>query len=237
MKSAGEEPVDPGACRWVLPDPLQADHVGLAGVGADLDPATLIAAYRSGLFPMPIGQGDTLDVGWWSPDPRGVIPLDGVIISRSLHKARKRFEIRVDSAFVEVVRACADPRRDGAWINDAIAAAYTDLYALGWAHSVEAWSLDTGELAGGLYGVAIGGLFAGESMFHWRTDASKVALCALTEMLEAGGGVLLDCQWQTRHLATLGCVNVKRETYLEGLREAVLLPQLHLSPANSTLGA
>ncbi len=233
MISEGERPVDPGECRWVLPDPRDADHVGLAGVGADLDPATLVTAYRRGLFPMPIGDGDTLDIGWWSPDPRGVIPLDGLLVSRSLHKARKRFEIRVDTSFIEVVRACADPRRDGAWINDAIATAYTDLHALGWAHSVEAWSVDTGELAGGLYGVAIGGLFAGESMFHWRTDASKVALCTLVEMLEAGGGTLLDCQWQTRHLATLGCVNIKREAYLERLEAAVNAPQLQLALAQS----
>jgi leucyl/phenylalanyl-tRNA--protein transferase len=213
----------------VLPDPADTDHVGLAGVGADLEPATLIAAYRRGLFPMPIGDGDHLDVGWWSPDPRGVIPLDGLRISRSLHKARKHFEIRIDTSFAEVVRACADPRRDGGWINDAIVAAYTRLHALGWAHSVEAWSLDTGELAGGLYGVAIGGLFAGESMFHWRTDASKVALCALVDRLETGGGTLLDCQWQTRHLASLGCVNVRRATYLEALDAAVQAPQLQLT--------
>jgi leucyl/phenylalanyl-tRNA--protein transferase len=94
---------------------------------------------------------------------------------------------------------------------------------------VEAWSLDTGDLAGGLYGVAIGGLFAGESMFHWRTDASKVALCSLVERLEAGGGVLLDCQWQTRHLASLGCVNIKRDAYLERLASAVSAPQLKLA--------
>jgi len=213
----------------VLPDPRDADHVGLAGVGADLEPATLVTAYKRGLFPMPIGEGDTLDVGWWSPDPRGVIPLDGLVISRSLHKARKRFEIRVDTAFEDVVRACADPRRDGSWINSSIASAYGDLHKLGWAHSVEAWSLDTGELAGGLYGVGIGGLFAGESMFHWRTDASKVALCALVERLEAGGGKLLDCQWQTRHLTTLGCVSVRRDDYLARLAAAVSAPQLKLA--------
>jgi leucyl/phenylalanyl-tRNA--protein transferase len=214
---------------WALPDPSSADHVGLAGVGADLEPATLVAAYRKGLFPMPIGDGDGLDFGWWSPDPRGVIPLDGLRISRSLWKATKRFEIRVDTAFADVVRACADPRRDGGWINDAIGAAYTRLHELGWAHSVEAWSLDTGELAGGLYGVAIGGLFAGESMFHWRTDASKVALVGLVDRLEKGGGVLLDCQWQTRHLASLGCVDVARAEYLERLAAAVERPQLELA--------
>jgi leucyl/phenylalanyl-tRNA--protein transferase len=213
----------------VLPDPNDADHVGLAGVGADLAPATLVAAYTKGLFPMPIGDGELLDIGWWSPDPRGVLPLDGLRISRSLHRARRHFEIRVDTSFDEVVRACADPRREGGWINDAIAAAYGELHRLGWAHSIEAWSSDTGELAGGLYGVAIGGLFAGESMFHWRTDASKVALAALVERLEAGGGRLLDCQWQTRHLASLGCVSVPRAMYLDQLSEAVKAPQLRLT--------
>ncbi len=212
----------------MLPDPNAADHVGLAGVGADLQPATLITAYRSGLFPMPIGDGETVDIGWWSPDPRGILPLDGILISRSLYRSLKHFEIRVDTAFDAVVQACADPRRAGGWINDAIASAYGELHRLGWAHSVEAWSRDTGELAGGLYGVAIGGLFAGESMFHWRTDASKVALVGLVERLEKGGGKLLDCQWQTRHLASLGCVTVSRGEYLQRLAVAIDGPQLSL---------
>ena len=229
VRSAGEGPVDPGECRWALPDPNRSDHVGLAGVGADLEPATLIAAYRRGLFPMPIGEGERLDFGWWSPDPRGIIPLDGLRISRSLWKATKRFEIRVDTAFADVVRACADPRRAGGWINDAIVEAYGELHRLGWAHSVEAWSLDSDELAGGLYGVAIGGLFAGESMFHWRTDASKVALVGLVDRLEHGGGLLLDCQWQTRHLASMGCIAVPRREYLERLAVAVEAPQLRFS--------
>lgn len=221
-------PVPVGECVWALPDPEDADHVGLAGVGADLEPATLVAAYRNGLFPMPLGDDDTATFGWWSPDPRGIIPLDGLRISRSLWKATKRFEIRVDTAFADVVRACADPRREGGWINDAISAAYSRLHELGWAHSVEAWSPETGELAGGLYGVAIGGLFAGESMFHWRTDASKVALVGLVDRLEAGGGVLLDCQWQTRHLSSLGCVAIPRSEYLEKLAVAIQAPQLRL---------
>ena len=220
--------IDPGPCRWKLPDPTDTDHVGLAGVGADLEPSTLIAAYRSGLFPMPLGEGAKTGIGWWSPDPRGVIPLDGLLISRSLYKATRAFEIRVDTAFDEVVQACADPRRSGGWITDAFRKAYGELHRLGWAHSVEAWSRD-GELAGGLYGVAVGGLFAGESMFHWRTDASKVALVGLVERLSAGGGQLLDCQWQTQHLMSLGCINVARAEYLERLREAVAAPQLSLS--------
>jgi leucyl/phenylalanyl-tRNA--protein transferase len=222
------EPVEPPVTPWVLPDPNDADRVGLVGVGADLAPGTLLAAYRSGLFPMPFGdvaQSETM--GWWSPERRAVLPLDGLLVSRSLHKARKQFEIRIDTAFVEVVQACADPRRAGGWINGAIADAYTELHRLGWAHSVEAWSHD-GTLAGGLYGVAVGGLFAGESMFFWRTDASKVALVSLVERMEAGGGVLLDCQWLTKHLASLGAIEIKRADYLAWLAKAVALPQLRL---------
>lgn len=228
MKSAGEGPVDPGPCRWILPDPRDTDHVGLAGVGADLEPSTLIEAYKRGIFPMPMGDGDSLTVGWWSPDPRGILPLDNLRVTRSLQKSRRDFSVTVDTAFARVVEACADPRRDGAWINESIFSAYNRLHEMGWAHSVEVWSHDTGELAGGLYGVAIGGLFAGESMFHWRTDASKVALCELIERLKAGGGVLLDCQWQTQHLASLGCVNVERDEYLDRLQAAVAAPQLLL---------
>ena len=220
--------IDPGPCQWELPDPTDTDHVGLAGVGADLEPSTLIAAYRRGLFPMPIGEGDKTGIGWWSPDPRGIIPLDGLRVSRSLRRAAKDFEIRVDTAFADVMRACADPRRAGGWINDAIFRAYGELHRLGWAHSVEAWSRE-GELVGGLYGVGIGGLFAGESMFHWRTDASKVALVGLVGRLNEGGGVLLDCQWQTRHLMSLGCVEVARAEYLARLAVALQSPQLHLS--------
>ena len=228
VNKPSQAPVDPGPCRWNLPDPTDTDHVGLAGVGADLEPSTLVAAYRQGLFPMPIGDGDKVGFGWWSPDPRGVIPLDGLRVSRSLRKSAKNFELRVDTAFDDVVIACADPRRAGGWINDAVRRAYGELHRLGWAHSIEAWTRD-GELAGGLYGVAIGGLFAGESMFHWRTDASKVALVGLVDRLNAGGGQLLDCQWQTQHLMSLGCVEVPRDEYLRRLAEAIAAPQLYLT--------
>jgi leucyl/phenylalanyl-tRNA--protein transferase len=227
VDAPSQTPVDPGPCVWQLPDPNDTDHVGLAGVGADLEPSTLIAAYRAGLFPMPMGEGSRTQLGWWSPDPRGVIPLDGLRVSRSLRKAVQHFEIRVDTAFDDVMRACADPRRSGGWINDAFRKAYGELHRMGWAHSVEAWTRD-GELVGGLYGVAIGGLFAGESMFHWRTDASKVALVGLVERLNRGGGLILDCQWQTQHLMSLGCINVARREYLERLAVAVTSPQLQL---------
>jgi len=195
-----------------------ADPVGVVGVGADLEPGTLLAAYRAGMFPMPIGGGRK--IAWWSPDPRGILPLDGLHLSRSLRQACRRFEIRVDTDFASVVSACADPRRDGGWINRAIIEGYTTLHQLGWAHSVEAWD-DTGELAGGLYGVSIGGLFAGESMFHRARDASKVALVGLVERLNAGGGQLLDVQWSTPHLASLGVIEVPRPDYLRRLAEAV----------------
>jgi leucyl/phenylalanyl-tRNA---protein transferase len=189
-------------------------------VGADLEPGTILQAYRSGLFPMHV---DRRNLGWWSPDPRGVLPMpDGLRVSRSLRKARRRFEIRVDTAFEDVIDGCADPSRPGRWITAEIRAAYLHLHHLGWVHSVEAWSLDNGTLAGGLYGVAIGRLFAGESMFHRRTDASKVALCGLVELLP--DDALLDVQWRTDHLATLGVVEIPRPEYLRSAAEAVRKP-------------
>lgn len=172
---------------------------------------------------MPIGH----KLAWWSPDPRGIIPLDGLVVSRSLRRSCQRFEVRVDTAFGQVIAACADPARRGAWIDKRMKSAYVRLHELGWAHSVEAWSAD-GELAGGLYGVAIGGLFAGESMFYRQRDASKVALVALVEALRAGGGQLLDVQWLTPHLASLGAVAVSRTRYHELLAGAVEQPQLVL---------
>lgn len=215
-------PVEPDPTSWAFPDPRRADG-DVVAVGADLEPGTLLAAYRRGLFPMPIRGRQ---IGWWSPEPRGIIPLDGLRVSRSLRKSCRRFEVRVDTAFDDVIDACADPRRPHGWISDGIKAAYRRLHALGWVHSVEAWSVDDGTLAGGLYGVAIGGLFAGESMFHRRTDASKVALVGLVELLRSGGDVptrLLDVQWRTDHLATLGAVEVSREEYLRRLRKALQL--------------
>jgi leucyl/phenylalanyl-tRNA--protein transferase len=222
-------PTEPPPSRWRFPTepPAGAGPAEeLVAIGADLEPGTLLAAYRSGVFPMPFRRGV---MGWWSPDPRGVIPLDGLRVSRSLRKARARFEIRVDAAFAEVIAACADRSRPGAWIDGDIRAAYTRLHQLGWAHSVEAWAPE-GQLAGGLYGVAVGGLFAGESMFHRRRDASKVALVALVGALRDGGGVLLDVQWVTPHLESLGAVAVSRSRYHELLRAAVQRPQLSLEP-------
>ena len=166
-------------------------------------------------------------MAWWSPDPRAVIPLDGLYVSRSLRKSARSFDIRIDTAFEEVIDACADPRRPGRWINSEIRGAYLRLHDLGWVHSVEAWSRADGRLAGGLYGVAVGGLFAGESMFHRATDASKVALVALVDLLRDdghdGAARVLDVQWQTKHLASLGAVEVPRVEYLRRLERALPL--------------
>ena len=202
----------------------------LVAVGADLRPGTLLAAYRAGLFPMGVGRRGAGPVGWWSPDPRGVLPLDGLRVTRSLRASAHRFEVRVDTAFDEVVAGCADPSRRGAWITPEVAAAYARLHRLGWAHSVECWR--AGELAGGLYGIAIGGLFAGESMFHRDRDASKVALVGLVTLLRADGDPrrLLDVQWRTPHLASLGVVEVPRAEYLARLRAALACPPPALPP-------
>jgi leucyl/phenylalanyl-tRNA--protein transferase len=217
-------PVEPAPSPWVFPDPREAvSRDDLIGVGGDLAPGTLLAAYRLGIFPMP-ENGVRPPMHWYSPVERGIVPIDGLVVSRSLRRSLRSFELRVDTAFSDVVAACGDPRRPQGWITGEIAAAYAELHRLGWAHSVEAWR--DGELAGGLYGVAIGGLFAGESMFHRVRDASKVALVGLVELLrdEHAAERLLDVQWVTPHLETLGAVEVPRSAYLERLDRALLLP-------------
>jgi len=219
--NARPAPIEPPPSRWELPPASAADDAGIVGVGADLEPGTVLAAYRSGLFPMPLQRPRAL--AWWSPDPRGVLPLDQLRVSRSLRKACARYEIRVDTAFDEVLAACADPRRPHGWIDRSISEAYRRLHRMGWAHSVETWTPE-GELVGGLYGIAIGGLFAGESMFHRATDASKVALVGLVERLQAGGATLLDVQWTTDHLTSLGAVDLPRSQYLVELSEALARP-------------
>ena len=210
------EPIEPPPNRWQLPPPEVADRHGLVGVGADLEPGTLLAAYRCGLFPMPMRKKV---VGWWSPDPRGIIPLDGLRVSRSLRRSCQRFEVRMDTRFRDVMVRCGDPRRPHGWITPAFVDAYTRLHDLGWANSVETY-LD-GELVGGLYGVRINGLFAGESMFHAARDASKVALVALVAHLRSSGATLLDVQWTTEHLISLGAVDVPRDEYLGRLADAL----------------
>lgn len=205
-----------------MPDPSRADDAGVVAIGADLEPGTVLSAYRHGLFPMPIRRRT---IGWWSPDPRGVIPLDGLRVSRSLRRSSRRYRVTIDTAFRRVIRECAAPDRPHGWISDQIVEAYEVLHDLGWVHSVEVWD-DQHELVGGLYGVAAGGLFAGESMFSRATDASKVALVHLVERLRTGGCVLLDVQWTTDHLKTLGAIDVPRDEYLALLARAVDLPQM-----------
>ena len=215
-------PVEPAPTGWVFPaEPPSPETGEVVGIGADLEPGTLLAAYRGGLFPMPLRRGV---MAWWSPDPRGIIPLDGVRVSRSLRRSCGRFEIRIDTAFEEVIAECADRRREGAWIDASMEAAYIRLHHLGWAHSVEAWT-PAGDLAGGLYGVCIGGFFAGESMFHRATDASKVALVALVDLLRGAGAALLDVQWATPHLRSLGAVEISRREYVSRLPHALGLPR------------
>lgn len=230
-------PVEPPPSRWELPSAAGLpEGTEIAGVGADLAPGTLLAAYRRGLFPMrlqargPIGLGP---LGWWSPDPRGILPLDGLHVSRSLRRSQRRFEVRVDTGFEDVMRGCADPGRPHGWIDRKFIAAYCGLHELGWAHSVETWEVDAdgrSRLVGGLYGVAIGGLFAAESKFHLVSDASKVAVVALVELMRRGGGVLLDVQWTTPHLASLGAIEAPRDRYLALVAAAVELPPMTTFP-------
>lgn len=220
-------PVEPPLSSWAWPRLDTASADGLVAVGADLEPGTLLAAYRTGLFPMPVRRRGP--IGWWSPDPRGVLPLPQLRTSRSLRASCRSYDITVDAAFDLVVECCADRRRPGGWITKPMQEAYGRLHRMGWAHSVETWTRESRpRLAGGLYGVAIGGLFAGESMFHRDRDASKVALVALVDLLRACGDDerrLLDVQWLTPHLASLGAIEVPRERYLRLLAAALPLAQ------------
>ncbi|MEM8923938.1 MAG: leucyl/phenylalanyl-tRNA--protein transferase [Actinomycetota bacterium] len=219
-RSPDAAPRQAPATRWSFPgiDELPPAE-DLVATGADLEAGTLIAAYSSGYFPMPVSRRE---IGWFHPDPRGVIPLDGLRVSRSLRRSVRRYTTTLNQDFEAVINACADPSRPLGWIDGRIRRAYTRLHHLGWAHSIEVW--DDEGLAGGLYGVAIGGLFAGESMFHRRTDASKVALVALVERLQGRPDALLDVQWVTPHLATLGAVEMARADYAERLPRALALP-------------
>jgi leucyl/phenylalanyl-tRNA---protein transferase len=217
--SASPMPLDPGECVWDFPSPRSADDHGIVCVGADLEPATLLHAYRRGLFPMRLG-GRAGPLAWWSPDPRGILPIGGFHASRSLRRVRSRFVITVDESFEDVMRACGDPARPHGWISEDFVDAYVGLHELGWAHSVEVRDPD-GTLVGGLYGVRIRGLFAGESMFHRVSGASKVALWVTDELLALDAATLFDVQWRTDHLATLGVVDVERDDYLARLAAAV----------------
>ena len=211
-------PIEPAPSPWDLGLGHAEEGEDLVGVGADLAPGTLLAAYRAGIFPMGLGPRGGGVLGWWSPDPRGILRPTDLRVSRSLRRSMVRFEFRVDTAFEEVVTQCAAPGREGRWITPTIARAYAELHRLGWAHSVETWR--EGELVGGLYGIAIGGLFAGESMFHRATDASKAALVHLVTLVDAEHA-LIDVQWSTDHLASLGVSEVSRTAYSQLVRAAL----------------
>ena len=211
-------PVEPMPSRFELPDPRSAEG-DVVAVGGDLSPGTILQAYRRGMFPMNLPDGH---LGWWSPVERAVIPLEGLRITRSLRQSTRRYHVSLDESFEAVIENCAYAYRPDSWITDEVIDAYTELHDLGWVHSVEVWDTD-GELVGGLYGVAIGGLFAGESMFHRARDASKVALVHLVVLMNRGG-VLLDVQWQTPHLESMGAVTIGRDAYLRRLPDALSVP-------------
>lgn len=201
------QPLAPSPWRF---DPATWPDEDCVAAGADLEPGTIVDAYRHGAFPMP-HDGELL---WWSPTRRGVLQPAAIRVSRSLQRSVRRLSVTIDESFEEVIDACADPTRPGRWIDEEIREAYVDLHRLGWAHSVETRNAD-GDLVGGLYGLSIGRLFAGESMFHRVTDASKVALVALTRLVGVDG--LIDVQWRTPHLESLGVVEWSRATYLDSL--------------------
>ena len=200
---------------WLFPDAAEAGAAGFIGFGADFTPATIVAAYRGGIFPWPHPEAE---YAWFSPDPRAVIPLDGLRISQQLGRTLRsgRFRLTVDAAFGRVIRSCAAGRAGGTWITDALIEGYCKLHRLGWAHSVEAWSED-GRLAGGLYGVAVGAMFGAESMFHRQSDASKAAMAALVQHANTIGVELLDVQVLTDHTERMGAVEIPRAQYLAEL--------------------
>jgi leucyl/phenylalanyl-tRNA---protein transferase len=207
---------------WVSPETASPD--GLVGVGGDLRSPTLVRAYCDGVFPW-YNEGDP--VLWWSPDPRAIIELNGLHISRSLARVIKsnKFQITLNKCFAEVMRACGENRDGGTWVTSEMLNSYTDLHNLGFAHSVETWVPDDESdeliLAGGVYGVAIGGFFSAESMFYRVTDASKVALAALVSQLNTRGYQLLDVQMRTEHTTRMGAIDIPRADYLRRLKEAI----------------
>ncbi len=218
----------------VFPDPELADDDGLLAVGGDLSPPRLLFAYASGIFPW-TAEGDYIP--WYSPPWRMVLVPDQAHVSRSLAKVIRRgvFEVRYDTDFAGVVAACSRvprPGQEGTWITDDMIQAYTELWRLGHAHTAEAWR--DGRLVGGLYGVTVGGVFCGESMFAREPDASKVAFVTLMGALAELGYVLVDCQVYTDHLASLGAVEWPRRAYLRALRGALDVRPSRVWPANES---
>lgn len=214
-------PIEPPSSRYELPDPAAAPPgEDLVAIGADLEPGTLLAGYRAGLFPMPDDPDRKRSrLGWYSPDPRAILPLDGLRLTRSLRRSCRRYEVRHNHDFRATVEACADPARPNRWISRSYVEAYLALHEYGWTHSFETYLHD--ELVGGLYGIRIDGLFAGEAMFHEATDASKVALVGLVAWLNETDAQLLDVQWRTDHLASLGAIEISRSEYMARLHDAL----------------
>ncbi len=209
-----------------FPHPREAGPDGLLITGGSLAPAWMLEAYKSGIFPMPLNYGQQRSLGWFSPDPRGILPLDSFHISRRLARRLRQgeFQFTVNCAFAQVVEACASPRLPdtGCWLTLAMQNAYQSLHEMGVTHSVEVWS--RGHLVGGIFGIAMGGFFAGESMFSRQTDASKAALAWLVNHLGSRGFALLDVQWTNEHTRSLGAIDIPRDEYLQKLSAAVLLP-------------
>ncbi len=212
-------PIEPPRTGVRFPDPARSRSRDILAVGTDYRPGTILAAYRAGIFPWPQSEDA---VGWFSPDPRTILPLDSLHWSRSLRRTLRKhpFRITIDEAFRRTMEACGKERKDGTWITRGMLEGYEELHRLGWAHSLEVWEGD--ELVGGIYGIAIGAAFAGESMFHRRTDASKIAFATLAERLRDGGYELFDAQVMNPHLASLGCVEIPRAEYLRRLARAIV---------------
>jgi leucyl/phenylalanyl-tRNA---protein transferase len=211
-------PIEPAAARVDLPDAHFANRDGIVALSRTMTPGLVLQAYRKGIFPWPIAQGI---VPWASPDPRALFPLERRApwprhVRRALNLP---FEVTFDQAFSEVMRACGTLRAEGTWITPDVVHSYDELNRLGWAHSIEVW--EQGGLAGGLYGLAVGSLFAGESMFHRTTGASKVAFARMVERLRERGFRVFDVQVMSPHLASLGCIEVKRDEYLRLVERCV----------------
>ncbi len=209
-----------GASRWTFPDAQEWDPTDdVVCIGADLEPETIISAYMQGMFPMHINQNQSA-LGWWSPIDRGIIELNNLRVTRSMRQSSRKMTTTFNRAFRDVMIECSYVHQKGNWITEDLIEAYCLLHGMGWAHSVEVW--DQGDkLIGGLYGIRIAGLFAGESMFHRQRDASKVALMALIGAMQMADMTLLDTQWKTEHLESLGASEIPRQEYLRRLQLAI----------------
>ncbi|HOO70486.1 MAG TPA: leucyl/phenylalanyl-tRNA--protein transferase [Spirochaetota bacterium] len=209
----------------IFPPVELADPSGILAVGGDLSPERLLMSYSLGIFPW-YSQGDP--ILWWSPDPRFVLFPDELRVSRTMRQVfrRNHFDITFDRAFEDVINGCKEPRRghDGTWITGEMLSAYVDLYRMGYAHSVEAWK--DGELAGGLYGVSLGGCFFGESMFSRESNASKAAFITLVNRLQGKNFPLIDCQVHTSHLESMGARGIPRTEFIDLLNRALSLPTI-----------